>query len=130
MKMIFQDLHSLDDAERIACWCAQLGLSVSVEKAERGWQVASLGERALPDVPRPPPGPPGREMRTGFFGFHETKESVRRSHDYQVFMHGYDYALGMGDWVPDTSVRPSSRPPPAGGYQPRPQKPNNPPGHE
>lgn len=35
--------------------------------------------------PTPPPGPPGRTV--GMFG--ETKESVRRREDYQVYMKGW-----------------------------------------
>lgn len=40
--------------------------------------------------PKPPPGPPNREFKTGLFGGAvETKNSIQRRHDYDTFMNGY-----------------------------------------
>lgn len=39
--------------------------------------------------PTPPPGPPCRIIRDGFFGSKETKESIRAREDYEVYMRGW-----------------------------------------
>jgi hypothetical protein len=44
--------------------------------------------------PAPPPPPPCRTFREGFFsGFSETRESIRKREDYEVFMIGYSAGL-------------------------------------
>jgi len=39
--------------------------------------------------PVPPPGPPTRSFREGWFGFRETKESKARLAEYKVYMRGW-----------------------------------------
>jgi hypothetical protein len=44
--------------------------------------------------PAPPPPPPCRTYKYCLFaGDVETKESVQRRHDYEIFMKGYSFAL-------------------------------------
>jgi hypothetical protein len=52
--------------------------------------------------PPPPPSPPLRIYRGigGIFGQSETKESIRRGEDYEMFMKGYSYAMGWSDEKP------------------------------
>lgn len=49
--------------------------------------------------PKPPPGPPPRQFRSGFLGIEiETEESKQAIHDYQQYMLGYMDALKGRQW--------------------------------
>ena len=50
-----------------------------------------------PKAPPAPPAPPHTTRKQSFFsGFIETKESIRRREDYEMYMRGYAHGLANG----------------------------------
>ena len=45
------------------------------------------------DLTKPPIGPPGTEIKTGFFKDKETKDSILNKKNYQTYIKEYRYQL-------------------------------------